>query len=196
MPTGYTADVVDGKVTEFKDFAMQCARAFGALIMMRDDPLNAPIPDEFAPDTRYYDERIAAELKRLGEVQAMTDAEAEQAAKDAHQKALDSRADYLARKDAEASRLNTMLAKVRAWTPPSPDHEEMKRFMVEQITVSMPGSYAPEIPVLLDGATWRKQESDRLAKSIAYDKNERAKEIERATGRSAWLKQLRASLAA
>lgn len=40
MPTGYTASVQEGKVTEFRDFAMECARAFGALVMMRDE-LNA-----------------------------------------------------------------------------------------------------------------------------------------------------------
>lgn len=59
MPTGYTAAVCDGKITEFPAFALQCARAFGALITMRDDAMNAPIPEEIKPDTSYYDKNIS-----------------------------------------------------------------------------------------------------------------------------------------
>lgn len=194
MPTGYTYPVVDGKITEFSDFALSCARAFGALIMMRDDPADAPIPSEFVPDTKYYDDRLAADKKRLGEVQAMTDAEANTAAIEVHRQALASRSKYLANKDTEASRLNSMLAKVRAWSPPTADHDGMKTFMIEQLTISLPGDYAPSIPALLDGQTWRQQEIDKLADSIVYNQKEIAKEIERTRGRSEWLKALRASL--
>jgi hypothetical protein len=193
MPTGYTAAVVDGKVTEFKDFAMSCARAFGALITMRDDPSDAPIPDKIEPRS-YYQDRIAEHQKRLGDVLAMNNVEAEAAAKAAHAEALKYRADYLVRQDQEAARLNNMLAKARAWKPPTPDHVEMKDFMIQQLMVSLPGSYAPAIPELLDGETWRKREGDRIAKDIVYYKNEWAKEQEHAANRTQWLKALRASL--
>lgn len=55
MPTGYTAAVEDGTITEFDDFAWQCARAFGALIMMRDDPMSAPIPQKFEPTAEHVE---------------------------------------------------------------------------------------------------------------------------------------------
>ena len=71
MPTGYTADVGDGKVVEFSEFVMQCARAFGALITMRDDPHDAPIPDEFSPDA-YHQKALASAEERLREVEART----------------------------------------------------------------------------------------------------------------------------
>lgn len=196
MPTGYTYPVVDGKITEFPDFALSCARAFGALIMMRDDPMDAPIPDEFEPSTKYYDERLAADKKRLGEIQAMTNADAETAALEAHRSAAASRSKYLADKEVEAERLNAMLAKVRTWSPPTPDHTEMKKFMIDQLTMSLPGDYAPSIPALLDGATWRQQEIDRLADSIVYSQKEIAKEVERARGRTEWVRALRTSIAA
>ena len=48
MPTGYTAKLMEQGQT-FPEFIMSCARAFGALIMMRDDPANAPIPEKFEP---------------------------------------------------------------------------------------------------------------------------------------------------
>jgi hypothetical protein len=194
MPTGYTHAVCDGRVTEFPEFAMSCARAFGALITMRDDPMDAAIPEEIKPETQYYDDRIAADMKRMGEIQAMTMEQANTEALEEHRKALSSRAKYLADKEAEASRLNAMLAKVRAWEPPTPDHAEMKKFMIDQLTISLPGDYAPAIPALLDGPTWRQKEIDRLADAVVYAKKERDKEIERAKGRTEWVKALRASL--
>lgn len=194
MPTGYTYPVVDGKITEFNDFAMTCARAFGALITMRDDPTDAPIPEEIKPETSYYDDRLAADKKRLGEVQAMTNAEADAAAQAAHDEAMASRAKYLRDKETEAERINAMLAKVRAWTPPTADHIEMKKFMIDQLTMSLPGEYAPAIPALLDGAEWRKQEIDRLAESIVRSQKYIDEEVNRAKRRTEWVKALRASL--
>lgn len=196
MPTGYTYPVCDGKITEFNDFALSCARAFGALIQMRDDPMDAPIPEEIKPETNYYDERIAADMKRMGDIQAMTNDEASAAALAAHDEAVASRRKYLADKETEAGRLNAMLAKVRAWRPPTLDHAEMKKFMIEQLTMSMPGDYCPAMPILLDGATWRQTQIDDLAKSVVRNKTEREKEIERARGRTEWVKALRTSLAA
>lgn len=194
MPTGYTHAVCDGKITEFPEFAMTCARAFGALITMREEPASAEIPEEIVPDTKYYDERLAEDMKRMGEVQAMSMQDANTTALEEHRSALASRAKYLADKDAEAARLNAMIAKVRAWEPPTPDHVEMKKFMIDQLTISLPGNYAPEIPALLDGAAWRQKEIDRLADSVVRYKKEIAKEIERASGRTAWVKALRTSL--
>src|SRR6185437_5714856 len=110
MPTGYTYPVTDGKITQFNDFAMSCARAFGALISMRDDPRDAPILDEIKPDTKYYDDRIAADTKRIDEIQAMTLADADTAALEAHREAMASRSKYLADKEVKAGRLNAMLA--------------------------------------------------------------------------------------
>src|SRR5687768_6886698 len=109
MPTGYTHPVVDGKITEFNDFALSCARAFGALITMRDDAMDAPIPEEFKPETNYHDDRIAADTKRMGEIQAMTLADANTAALEVHRAALASRSKYLAEKETEAGRINAML---------------------------------------------------------------------------------------
>ncbi len=50
MPTGYTQAIVDNPNLSFKSFVLQCSRAFGALVTMRDDDNNAPIPDEIKPD--------------------------------------------------------------------------------------------------------------------------------------------------
>ena len=41
MPTGYTAEILNGEIKTFPEFAKKCARAFGAMIHMRDDSLDA-----------------------------------------------------------------------------------------------------------------------------------------------------------
>jgi len=73
MPTGYTAGVQDGKITEFSDFALNCARAFGALITMRDDPQDTPIPEKFEARTSYYDERLENAKDLMTEILTLTD---------------------------------------------------------------------------------------------------------------------------
>lgn len=57
MPTGYTAAIKDG--ITFQEYALSCARAFGALISMREESSDAPIPDALEMSPYYqtsYDE--------------------------------------------------------------------------------------------------------------------------------------------
>lgn len=195
MPTGYTAAVIDGKTTEFPEFAMSCARAFGALITMRDDPMDAPIPEQIDASTTYHDTHIASAKARLLQLQDMSPEDAASSAKAAHDDALNHRNQYLAERDIESARLNTMLKKVHAWAPPTPDHDGMKKFMIEQLTMSMPGDYAPSVPAFQSGEEWRVSEIKKAEHDIAYHIAERTKEIDRAESRTAWIKSLRASLA-
>lgn len=194
MPTGYTADVVDGKVTDFRVFAMTCARAFGALIDMRDDPLDTPIPETFEEHS-YYRENLDRDRAHLQKVLKMTADEATTEAKKAYDASLKSRTDYLVRNAKETARIDAMLKRVEAWTPPTADHTEMKTFMREQLIISRPGEYIPAIPELLDGKTWRQQKAGALTDSIAYYERKLKKEQERAATRTAWVRDLRTSLA-
>jgi hypothetical protein len=57
MPTGYTAKLME-EGQSFPEFAMRCARNFGALIMMRDESLDVPIPEQFEPSD-YYRKKLS-----------------------------------------------------------------------------------------------------------------------------------------
>ena len=63
MPTGYTATLME-KGQTFQEFIMGCARAFGALIEMRDSPNDAPIPDKFEPSDYHAKRLIESREKR------------------------------------------------------------------------------------------------------------------------------------
>ena len=39
MPTGYTAGIADGTITNFEQYALRCIRAFGATMHLRDESL-------------------------------------------------------------------------------------------------------------------------------------------------------------
>ena len=144
MPTGYTHDVQTGKVTEFKQFALNCARAFGALITMRDDPMDAPVPDKIEASS-YSAQRFAESKERLAQLRLMTPEQAEIAAFNAHQEATEYAARRNAETDTENERLDAMLTKVLAWAPPTPEHVGVKDFMAEQLRISKV-TYRHEIP--------------------------------------------------
>lgn len=193
MPTGYTADITEE--TTFAEFAMRCARAFGATILMRDDPLDAPIPERF--EGSGYSARCLAETKeRLSAVRAMTDEECENAAATEHERRVRENAESLARVRAENAKYSRMAALVNAWHPPTPDHVGMKTFMLEQLRISMMDEsyYTRPAPPKLTGEQWRAKEIASLTKDVAYHAKEDAEEIRRTNGRNNWIAELRNSL--
>lgn len=196
MPTGYT-DAIADDIT-FNDFAMRCARAMGALVMMRDEPSSAPIPERFEPSD-YHAKKIAEATATLDRLADMTEVEMEQSASDAYEAAVAAQAAAIHRNATLREKYNAMLAKVEAWQSPSADHDGLKKFMVEQITMSIDFDcdnryYRDQKPTKLTGAEWRAQEEAKARKDIAYHKTENAEEIERTEARNTWLRQLRESL--
>jgi len=196
MPTGYTADVGDGKVTDFATFAMQCARAFGALITMRDESSSAQIPDEFVP-SGYNAKRLAEAKAELARLQALTVDQQTAEADAAHQSAVASWDRYEDDKVAKRARYEAMLAYVKAWEPPTADHAEMKKFMRDQLTESIRFDCGPSYgarPVPQTRSKWYDDAMSKARRDIEYHETEHAKEVERAKSRTTWVKALRASL--
>jgi hypothetical protein len=182
----------------FPVFAMKCARAFGACVTLREEDPNAPIPDKFEPSD-YSVKRLAEaerELKRLSKKtpaqQRAFGAKAKKADVARHKK-------WLAQRREEDARLDEMTKQVNAWTPPSPDHQEMKKFMLEQLRISRNGGYwddevrKAESKPALDYYT---NALASAARDIAYHREEIEKERSRVEARNRWIQQLRASLPA
>lgn len=71
MPTGFTAIIEEKEDLTFEEFALRCARGMGALIMMRDDPMSAEVPDHFPLDD-YHGRSLEDQAKKLLELRAMT----------------------------------------------------------------------------------------------------------------------------
>jgi hypothetical protein len=196
MPTGYTHPVQNGTITEFPEFAMQCARAFGALVMMRDDPSDTPIPDEFTPSD-YHKTAIDKARAGLLALDGMTPNECDAAAVVAFNEAVASRKKRELERTTEHARYIAMRSKVEKWKPPTPDHNGLRHFMLEQLNSSIEfdcSIYATDLPILQTGSEWLANKKDGAEKDILYHTKEHAKELERTATRNAWVKALRASL--
>jgi hypothetical protein len=195
MPTGYTHKVQAGEITEFKDFAIYCARAFGALIHMRDDSMDAEIPDIIEPST-FYAKELDKATADLAALEAMDEETIRERTADANAKAEKYYHDEAERRHTERNRYDTMLDKVNAWTPPTPDHESLKRFMVEQLCTSIDHDckYVPNRPIPKTPTEWLNSQREELKRSIERYTEENSKEIERARERTEWVKALREAL--
>lgn len=192
MPTGYTCVITENPEITFAQFALRCARAFGALIEMRDDPLDAAVPTEFEEDEWHLRELLKAEA-RARELEVMTLEQASEQNDIAHAGHLKSWLEAQKRYDEENALYRAMLSKVEAWTPPTKDHEGLKKFMAEQITVSM-HTYEWEKPTKGTPQEWLNQARERAARDVAYHAEHWKKERENVTQRTAWVRDLRASL--
>jgi hypothetical protein len=197
MPTGYTYAVQDGTVTELKDYALACARNFSALITMRDDPADAPIPDEFKPSDYHLNELKEAQ-KRLVQLQAMTVDQCEVAARAAGDEShRDWQRHLLSAHDAR-ERYTAMLTKVKAWEPPTKDHVALKEFMISQLVDSIgydcDVTYLGAGPVRKRRDDWHSYELKKAKESVDYHKEEYEAEVERCKNRTEWVRTLRESL--
>lgn len=199
MPTGYTAAIEKG--ITFSQFALQCARNFGALIEMRDEPMDAPIPDEFEAHGFYHNSLVAAQ-KELLKVRAMTESQCVTAAEKEHKSRVATADREIEKMVALRAKYEAMLAQVEAWTPPSPEHEGLKEFMREQITESIKfdchSDYYErvlQVPTM-GGLEWKANRVANLEADVARYQVEAAKDRERMQGRTTWVRLLKESLGA
>ena len=184
MPTGYTAPVQDGTVVEFKDFAMQCARAFGGMIHMREDSQKA----EYRPATvsDYYPNAIESTLAEIAEVEAWTAKDAMIAALTAWGRNLVADAEARKRSAAYKERYDAMLAQVATWEPPTEEHQGLKDFMVSQLEDSIKFDVHDydERPLYsdlsepTDGFDFKAQKLASLYQSLAYHQAQFDEDIE------------------
>lgn len=196
MPTGYTSKLYYGKKkVSFKDFVMDCARAFGALVSLREDP-NAEIPDKFEPSS-YHVEELAKAKRKLAAASRWTYEDAARLSGAEYAKAIAYYRSQMVGRAALARRYGAMMKKVDAWVPPTKDHDGLKKFMTEQLSMSLRSdTYKPNRPRRIRASDFKAMAIHDATHYIAYHTEEMRKEVERAHERTAWVRALRESLAA
>lgn len=199
MPTAYTQPIYDGQEISFDQFALRCARAFGALVMLRDEPLDEPLPSSLEP-APFYSEKLKEIESELQALNQMTEDEASKKAKKEYRKAQKRHKENIARATAMKAQYEDMIEKVKSWQAPSPDHQGLKDYMLQQLTDSLKSDCGTTFfqrklnEPLLTGSQWLGQRYETLNKDLAYYRNSYAEEVERVAGRNLWLSQLRESL--
>ena len=141
MPTGYTAKIADG--IDFKTFALNCARAFGACADQRDNG-DGP-PKLTKPNTEYF-------LGIIREAEQFDYSEA--AFYGAKERATSYRREYANSKIELHNKYEQMLSKVLKWKAPTKDHVPLREFMESQLRESIMFDCVPTVSMDDDPKTY------------------------------------------
>lgn len=197
MPSGYTAILGEKEDMTLKEFALLCARAFGACVDMRDEPLSTPIPEKFECDT-FYQKKYEEAKKVLDDFMALEDKVGY--LEKTYDKYFDDEHKRHIQKSEEKAKLrdrySRMLFKVIKWTPPTKEHDDLRNFMIKQIHDSIEWDCS-EYPLnLCSKEEWCNVERKikNFQKDVDYYHQEMIKEKERYDSRNKWIKDLRDSL--
>ena len=198
MPTGYTACIKEG--APFEDFVMGCARAMGALIMMRDEPSSAPIPERFETSS-FYARKVDEVKKEIDRLDRMLLSEADVESELEYKNEIKRLRKYITDALELRAKYVDMRSKVRAWTPPTTEHNGFKDFMIQQLEGSIDFDcntdyYQKKLNEfkLETGQEWLAKKQAKATQDLVFQTTEMEREIERTEERNAWLKALRNSL--
>jgi hypothetical protein len=200
MPTGYTAIIEEKENVTFKEFALCCARAFGACVDMRDEPFDKEIPKEFKPNM-YHAEKLKIFENEYKNFEKIADNEVRINAKNDFDTEL-KRIDVNIKRAKEILKRYALIrAKVMKWNPPTSEHVGLKDFMLSQIDMCTKDGrevnyYEEERRklILKSVEEWKADKKKSLLWSISYHSKEHKAEVERTASRNKWIKDLRHSL--
>lgn len=204
MPTGYTAGIINGKTKTFQEFAKQCMRAFGATIHMRDESMDK----EYEPMTPsdYHTKALEEAKEKLKRAETLTDAELIEM----RTKKLEENKKYhlesIAKAKTARAKLEKFLAKAIEFKAPTPEHEELRKFMIEQLqsTIDFDGKTdyhdeaLAEIQMELKNIDANQIRFSMIAdanKDITYHLKNHKEELKRCADANAWVETLLDSLA-
>lgn len=196
MPTGYTAAIADG--IDFLTFAMDCARAFGACVTLRDEPGGGDkIPESFEPNN-YYQGQIDKVNAQISQLRSISPAEANRRAEQEWKDGEARRIERLQEKADLRTKYEAILVKAENWIPPTSEHVGLKQFMIDQINESIrfdcSTSHLDSPLERLGGEAWLADQLRRREGELQYYEEQNKKEIERSSQRTAWVRALRNSL--
>lgn len=196
MPTGYTDAIRNGKITEFKDYALSCARNFGALITMRNQPADAKIPDSFEV-AEHYTERVSQAQANLDTFDHCSDELLRVRQESEYKNSCENTAKRLTEMRLGRSRYEDMLDKVENYEPPTEGHVNYKEFMIRQLEDSIDADCNEEYcktPAMVDFDEWKTVKRKSLQDDLDYTKKSLVEEAQRVAGRSKWISDLKKSL--
>lgn len=201
MPTGFTAPIYDGEDITFEQFANSCLRHFGIYLRFEGEYPNLSryeIPDKICPSDYYkkrYEEAKAKYEKHLATPKTKEELEAEYLSY--VNDVIKRNEDRIKENEALKRRYNAMLSKVRKWTPPSEEYEDIKNFMESQLFDSLSfdcsGVYVEKI---IPKDEWIQEQVNRtdLVKSMKYHLEQYNRAVADAEKETQWLKTFSESI--
>lgn len=135
--------VKKGELT-FEEFVWQCARDGHALVSMRGEPMDAPIPLSFEyDDAEYYQKEIEQWSAELAMVSKFSESEWDEYLEKRHAKDLEDYKHFRESCLAADANCRGMLEKVQAWTPPNGEITEFRKMLIEHLEKPMKVKISP-----------------------------------------------------
>jgi hypothetical protein len=196
MATGYTGAVAEGKIVTLPDFVRSCARGF--MIECRDS--DGPFPLVVKKST-YHQKEVTRARQSLLKLAKFTRAQILKFAENKKKNEISYHKESIATRNETFKRYTAMLAKVQAWTAPSENHQNLRKFMIEQLTESIrfdcESDYHEREVEKIDKQTpfeIYEAELKRAAWDISYHQKGDFEDEQRNNNRNEWVAQLEASL--
>ena len=202
MPTGYTAYIKDGDITTGKEFLKLCTRAFGIAIDLKDEPLLVHTPTHYEPNL-YYKNDYEETAKVRDKMRQLTFEEAKQRIIDKYNEDIASAKKSLEKYKAEDEKYLKVKNEVETWIPPTSEHEELKKFALNQIDISMNTDYCKYCEEELnkeldisDDAVWKyiNDINDFYEKDTERAYQRWQEELKRVAEKNKWMEQFLDSL--
>lgn len=190
MSTSYTSIIEDSTPT-FRDYALRCAHAM-AICGMYDRSVDGPLLPREPSD--YHAEAAEQARARLAELATMSAADCERSARSEHAKAMATWQKSVDAEATKAAKYEAMRAAVLAWKAPTPEHEGLRAFMLDQIKISTEYSGAFDPPAVRTGAQWFADEVAHASRQFKSAVELHTEEVARTNSRNAWIVALLASL--
>lgn len=203
MPTGYTAGILDGKITTFPQFAKQCMRAFGATIHMRDDDMDAEFEERTPSD--YHTKEVEKAVQLLKDARVLSDEEIISNRKEELNKSKLYHLEKIERAKIDTKNMDAILKDLNAWQPPTKEHTGIKEFMIDQIKKTIDfdcktdyhdeGLAKVEMELLtLNAETIRQEMIAKANYDFKYHTKELNADVKRCETSNQWVKKLMESL--
>ena len=135
MPTGYTSELCDNDQS-FAKFVLGCARAFGACIEQRDDPLD-DLPKIQDLEPMYHETELERAMAHLDALQQMSPKARIKYGENIRTDTINDCEKNIAKKQVVRSRIVSMIDRVSTWDPPTDDHHSLKQFMLDQLNQTL-----------------------------------------------------------
>ena len=202
MPTGYTSQIADG--VSFRQFALSCARNFGAAIALRDEDSGVlPNPEnvKFNSGNNYHEEQLTKAIAEKARLLSLTKDELCADFLKWRENTIKESEKTISQKRELRQKYEKMYEKVSNWSPPTGEHFNMKDFMLEQIADSIEfdcdEKYYHERIAEAENTHqadyfWERIES--LEHNIEYHFTHRCEDDNQDNERSQWIKDLIDSL--
>lgn len=203
MPTGYTDGILKGKIKTFPQFATSCMRAFMPLVHMKEHSFDAKY--ELRKPNQYHIKGLRQAKSNLKKWQSYSDKQILAIAKVDLKKTIKYYTGKIKEIRKHKKSLEKMLTEVVNWTPPTSEHAEFRRFMIEQLetTIKIDGDveyYVKEFEKNkselknINAIDVRRQKIEKFTWDMEYNTEKLNKDIENCEFSNKWVEDIMKSL--